>query len=83
VLERRRRSGALNHNQIGVLPFQSRGGEIRGADAQHAAADLVALKVHQSGRQRGGTLGIGERLSIEGIRQAVALGLKLSREAIN
>jgi hypothetical protein len=81
--KRCRRSGALDHDQIIVPPLEAGRGEVRGAGAQQSPANLVVLEVHQSGRQRGGTLGIGERLSIEGIRHAVALRLKLPREAIN
>src|SRR5664279_5498960 len=47
TLERSRGPSALNHDQIIVLPLESRGRQIRGAGAQHSPIDLVALEVHR------------------------------------
>jgi hypothetical protein len=47
--ERRRRLGALNHDQIIILAFEAGRGKVRGAGAQQLAVDLVilALEVQQ------------------------------------
>ena len=47
MLERRRRLGALNHDQIIILAFEAGCGKVRGAGAQQLAVNLVALEVHQ------------------------------------
>jgi len=46
AFEGRRRVSALDDDQVIVLPFQARRRKVRGASAQQAPVDLVALKVH-------------------------------------
>jgi hypothetical protein len=52
VLEACRRLGALNHDQIVVLPFEAGRGKVRGAGAQHVLKYRTAAS-----RQRWHTIG--------------------------
>ena len=49
TLERCGRSGGFNHDRIIVLPLEARCGKVRGAGAQQAPVDLIALEVHWRG----------------------------------
>jgi transposase len=49
TLERCGRSGGFNHDEIIVLPLEARCGKVRGAGAQQAPVDLIALEVHRRG----------------------------------
>jgi len=46
AFERRRCLGALDYDQIIVLPLKAGRGKVRGAGAQQSPVDLVALEVH-------------------------------------